>query len=150
MGPIGVQEMIGIFLIALLLFGPKKLPELGRMLGKALHEFRRAKSELRSTFETHMRELEREVNTAQSPTRTLPAADYSSDRYSSPYEYREEPVETGDVQSHSADLPAYHNSAFEPAPANGHASFENSAVVGTVARTNGIHPAAPDEEERLA
>ena len=36
MGPIGVPEMIAIFVIALLLFGPKKLPELGRTLGKAI------------------------------------------------------------------------------------------------------------------
>ena len=62
MGPIGVQEIILIFLVALVLFGPKKLPELGRLLGKGLTEYRRAKSELKSTFETHLRELEREAN----------------------------------------------------------------------------------------
>ncbi len=62
MGPIGVQEMMLIFLVALVLFGPKKLPELGRLLGKGLTEYRRAKSELKSTFETHLRELEREAN----------------------------------------------------------------------------------------
>jgi len=61
MGPIGAQEMFAIVLIALLLFGPKKLPELGRMLGKGLTEFRRAKNELKSSFEGHMRELEREA-----------------------------------------------------------------------------------------
>ena len=49
MGPIGAQEMILIFLVALVLFGPKKLPELGRLLGKGLTEYRRAKSELKST-----------------------------------------------------------------------------------------------------
>ena len=37
MGPIGIQEMIGLFVIALLLFGPKKLPELGKMLAKGTH-----------------------------------------------------------------------------------------------------------------
>jgi TatA/E family protein of Tat protein translocase len=60
MGPLGWQEMMFIFLLALLLFGPKKLPELGKMLGKAMTEFRRAQTELKSTFEREMRSLERE------------------------------------------------------------------------------------------
>ena len=60
MGPIGWQEMMMLFLLALVLFGPKKLPELGRMLGKAITEFRRAQSELKSTFEREMQNLERE------------------------------------------------------------------------------------------
>ncbi|MBV9268685.1 MAG: twin-arginine translocase TatA/TatE family subunit [Acidobacteriaceae bacterium] len=86
MGPIGVQEMIGIFLIALLLFGPKKLPELGRTLGKALSEFRRAKNELKSTFESHLHELERETRVDLGPMRLDSGPDYSSSRYSNPYE----------------------------------------------------------------
>jgi TatA/E family protein of Tat protein translocase len=61
MGPFGVQEMMLIVVLALLLFGPKKLPELARLLGKGMTEFRRAKNELKSTFDTHMRELEREA-----------------------------------------------------------------------------------------
>jgi TatA/E family protein of Tat protein translocase len=81
MGPLGAQEIIAIFLLALLLFGPKKLPELGRMLGKALSEFRRAKSELKTTFESHLRELEREARLEDGSNRN----DYSSSRY--PYSY---------------------------------------------------------------
>ena len=50
MGPLGWQETVFIFLLALLIFGPKKLPELGRNIGKALTEFLRASNELRSTF----------------------------------------------------------------------------------------------------
>ena len=67
MGPIGGQEMIAIVLLALLLFGPKKLPELGRLLGKGLTEFRRAKNELKTTFESHMQELEREAKLSETP-----------------------------------------------------------------------------------
>jgi TatA/E family protein of Tat protein translocase len=52
--------MIFIFVLALLIFGPRKLPELGRNLGKALSEFRRASNELRATVEDEMRNLERE------------------------------------------------------------------------------------------
>ena len=62
MGPVGVPEMVVIFLVALVLFGPKKLPELGKMLGKAISEFRRAQSELKATFEREMHNLEREAN----------------------------------------------------------------------------------------
>jgi TatA/E family protein of Tat protein translocase len=61
MGPVGLQEMVFIFLLALVLFGPKKLPELGRTLGKAISEFRRAQSELKATFDRELRNLERET-----------------------------------------------------------------------------------------
>ena len=61
MGPVGFPEMIMIFVVALLLFGPKKLPELGRMVGKGVREFRRASEELKSTFDREMRNLEQEV-----------------------------------------------------------------------------------------
>jgi sec-independent protein translocase protein TatB len=50
-----------IFVVALVVFGPEKLPELARNLGKVMGEFRRATGELRSTFEGHMRDLEREA-----------------------------------------------------------------------------------------
>ena len=78
MGPVGVQEMIVIFLVALVLFGPKKLPELGKTIGKAITEFRRAQSELKSTFETHMRELEKESDSIKEVTRS-----YTNDIYNS-------------------------------------------------------------------
>jgi Tat protein translocase TatB subunit len=52
---IGLPELAIIFLLALLLFGPRKLPEIGRTVGKFMHEFRRASDELKTT-------IEREVN----------------------------------------------------------------------------------------
>jgi TatA/E family protein of Tat protein translocase len=60
MGTLGVQEMVVIFILALVLFGPKKLPELGRTIGKAITEFRRASNDLKATFEREMQTLERE------------------------------------------------------------------------------------------
>ncbi len=51
---IGFQELLLILLIALVVFGPKRLPELGRALGRALREFRRASDEFRSTIETNL------------------------------------------------------------------------------------------------
>jgi Tat protein translocase TatB subunit len=52
---IGLQEMLVIGVLALLVFGPSKLPELGRMVGRAMREFRRASDEFRSTVETNLR-----------------------------------------------------------------------------------------------
>jgi len=55
LGSIGMPELIIIFVIALIIFGPRKLPELGRSLGKSLSEFKRASNELRSTLEEEIR-----------------------------------------------------------------------------------------------
>src|ERR1700734_2899825 len=68
MGTLGVPEMMVIFLLALVLFGPKKLPELGRTIGKALTEFRRASTELKSSFEREMQTLERESESLKDAT----------------------------------------------------------------------------------
>jgi sec-independent protein translocase protein TatA len=66
LGSIGMPELIVIFLIALVIFGPRKLPELGRSLGKGIAEFKRASNELRSTLEEEIRLEERKP--AQSTT----------------------------------------------------------------------------------
>jgi TatA/E family protein of Tat protein translocase len=50
-GPLGVPELILIFAVALIVFGPRRLPEIGRTLGKALGEFKRATDELKNTIE---------------------------------------------------------------------------------------------------
>ena len=62
MGTIGVPELIVIFVIALIVFGPKKLPELGKSLGKGLAEFRKASNDLRSTIEEEVRAIESETS----------------------------------------------------------------------------------------
>jgi sec-independent protein translocase protein TatA len=54
-GSIGMPELIVIFVIALIIFGPRKLPELGRTLGKSIQEFKKASNELRSTIEEEIR-----------------------------------------------------------------------------------------------
>jgi sec-independent protein translocase protein TatA len=58
MGPIGIQELVLILVIALLVFGPKKLPELGRSIGKTLAEFRRASNEIKHNIEKEMEDPE--------------------------------------------------------------------------------------------
>jgi len=60
-GTIGTQEVLFIFILALVLFGPRKLPEIGRTIGKAVREFRRASSELKATFDRELSNLEAET-----------------------------------------------------------------------------------------
>lgn len=62
MGPLGFQELIVIFVIALLVFGPKKLPELGKSLGKGIREFKRATDDLKANWDDHVRDVEETAN----------------------------------------------------------------------------------------
>ena len=94
MGPLGGPEIAFIVLLALLLFGPKKLPELGRLIGKALTEYRRATSELKSTFDREMRNLERE---------TAGLKEVAQSHFQDSYNYDYSAYDT--TSSHSTELP---------------------------------------------
>jgi len=54
-GSLGLPELLMIFAVALIVFGPRKLPEIGRTLGKALNEFKKATDDLKSTIEREVR-----------------------------------------------------------------------------------------------
>src|ERR1051325_12067238 len=88
MGPLGWPETVFIFFLALILFGPKKLPELGRTVGKALTEFRRASNELKSTFDREMKSLEQETESFKQI-----ANEYQTDTYSYDYQSYESTYE---------------------------------------------------------
>ena len=66
-GSVGVPELIIIFTIALIIFGPRKLPELGKSLGKSLSEFKRASNELKNTLDEEIRLEERRSAERQAP-----------------------------------------------------------------------------------
>ena len=72
MGSVGLPELIIIFTIALIVFGPRKLPELGKSLGKSIAEFKRASNELRNTLDEEIRAEERKNAAAQQPPAPAP------------------------------------------------------------------------------
>jgi sec-independent protein translocase protein TatA len=61
LGSIGMPELILIFIIALIVFGPKKLPEIGKSLGKGLAEFKRATDDLKQNIQKEVEQLQAEV-----------------------------------------------------------------------------------------
>ncbi len=56
---LGIPEILVIFVIALIVFGPKKLPELGRSIGRAMAEFKKASQEFQESMQSEMREVEK-------------------------------------------------------------------------------------------
>ena len=72
-GSIGMPELIIILTLALIIFGPRKLPELGRSLGRSLGEFKRASNELRNTLDEEIR-----LEEQRSAQRTAPPAPVSA------------------------------------------------------------------------
>src|SRR2546428_13270118 len=88
-GSIGMPELIIIFVIALIIFGPRKLPELGRSLGKSLAEFKKASNELKSTLEEEIR-LEEQRSTLEASKATHAATTTAATATAIPHV--EEPV----------------------------------------------------------
>ena len=108
MGPLGWQETVFIFVLALLIFGPKKLPELGKTVGKAITEFRRASSDFKATWDREMITLERENESLKEVTSSVqnelndfnPSSSYEDGSYD-PYSY-DSTAESPSTESASA------------------------------------------------
>jgi sec-independent protein translocase protein TatB len=62
---LSIPHMIVVFVVVLVVFGPHKLPELARGLGKLMAEFRKASTDFKSAFEEEMREMERQTRIAE-------------------------------------------------------------------------------------
>jgi TatA/E family protein of Tat protein translocase len=125
LGPLGIQETIFIFVIALLIFGPKKLPELGRTIGKAMTEFRRASSELKATFDREMNAIERETELKE-VSKTVNNDLYNNGTYDYNYDYN---YDSGAYGSESYDYSAQ-NSSTEGASATQGADTTAEATGG--------------------
>jgi len=73
MGNIGMPELVMILVLALLLFGPQKLPEIGKQVGKALGEFKRTSNELKRTIEDEMDRATKETPPSEPPPSPPPS-----------------------------------------------------------------------------
>jgi|GEM_PF-585665 len=90
-GSIGFPELLLIFIVALLLFGPKKLPEIGRTLGRSMAEFKKATNDLKRTFEEEVEAVNREVEKPAAAAPDKPA-DPSAEKPQDPYTPHEPPA----------------------------------------------------------
>lgn len=148
-GTLGTQEIVFIFILALLLFGPKKLPEIGRTVGKALTEFRRASNDLKATFDREMRNLEAEtksLDTTNQYQHDTYNYDYSS--YESSYEgsYGTEPYD-----NNASSTPTESASATQDAESPSAAAPEGTVAVGSdLAAAEGSNGAIPADPEAPA
>ncbi len=78
-GSIGMPELIIILVIALIIFGPRKLPELGKSLGRSLNEFKRASTDLQNTLEQEIKLEEQKEQQARTPPAATASADTPDD-----------------------------------------------------------------------
>jgi sec-independent protein translocase protein TatA len=138
-----MPEMMFIMILALVLFGPKKLPEIGRTVGKAIKEFQRASSELKTTFEREMQNLEQETNSVKEI-----AAPYQYDAYN--YDYSE----SGSNYEGSYGTESHESTAVVLSTASASATEGAESPVapeGTIARGAETSPVSePSESTHLA
>ena len=123
MGPLGVPELIFIFVMALLIFGPKKLPQLGKTFGKSMAEFRRASNDLRNTFQREMDSIERETQevkeVAKEVKKDLDTSNYYDDGEDDYYsDYDQTPYEDKS-SSNTSSAPASQDTDTAKASTNG-------------------------------
>ena len=100
-GPLGVPELLFILVLALLLFGPKRLPEIGRTIGKGMAEFRRATNDLKRTIETEISAEE----AARRPAPVPPSAGAPAPRPALPAEAPPAPAEGPAVETTRSPAP---------------------------------------------
>jgi TatA/E family protein of Tat protein translocase len=109
---LGLPEMIFIFLLALIIFGPKKLPEIGRQIGKAMGEFKKASADFKSQIEGEIRNLELEEAVKREPAPQIlpPQGSFANTASTAAAVAAHDPAPVPDVAS-------AHEGAVTPAPA---------------------------------
>ena len=154
MGTLGVGEMAVIFILALVLFGPKKLPELGKTIGKAMTEFRRASNDLKATFDREMHSLERENQSLQQTTRDVAREITSNVSYEHPpadsswNPLDQEPTATQPATVGASEVSGAEQNGTTPTTESTTAAAEPApAIEGTVPRGSGQPEPAPQVAE---
>lgn len=144
MWSLGWQETMFIFLLALLIFGPKKLPELGKNLAKGLSEFRRASNDLKSTFDREMANIERETQDVKQEMDkyTSEVTNYDSYYENSYYDSGYEGSTTGETAQESSTVSASATqgaeSSTQPETApSGQAEAASNTATATAGEANG-------------
>src|SRR5438477_4441293 len=112
MGSLGFSEMLVIFIVALLVFGPKKLPELGKSLGKGIREFKKATDELKSSWEDQVKDISAPLNDVKRDIHSI-GQDLKSDLYKHLEAENPDHTAAAVVETHEPSPPA--NPAEPPA-----------------------------------
>lgn len=153
---LSLPHLVIVFVVALVVFGPEKLPELAKNVGKFMAEFRRMTGDFKSTFEGHMRELEREADDRKRTpvaTATPPPPTENTIRNDSPEPAPETPVETaGPVVTPAEGIvpsadPRNPVQKAEPQDENDDASNGTALTASEDAPPNGAAPTATLGEE---
>jgi TatA/E family protein of Tat protein translocase len=137
--------------LALLLFGPKKLPELGRTIGKAVTEFRRASNELKATWNREMSSIERENQSLKEIT-----SEYNPDTYQYGYDFNYDSSYSYAEQTSASNDSTADTSTVGASATQGADSEHGTAPEGTVATTVAVpgteepQPAEPGAEPRAS
>ncbi len=165
MGPLGMGEIVVLFIVALLVFGPKKLPELGKTFGKGMAEFKRASNELKTTFQREMDNIEHETKDVKGLAKDVTKDinkdistsyydDYEDDYYSD-YDYGTDKKESNPSADGAAADSADESSASsaaetETATTDGPASSGEPAPSGDVQEASGEPVSGLPEAESVA
>lgn len=103
-GSLGFPELMMIFAVALIVFGPRRLPEIGRTVAKALNEFRKASNDLKTTLEQEVK-LEEERDLIRSVTEPIRAAAEPFRNFQrDPLGMLREPIPTSATSTPSSDV----------------------------------------------
>lgn len=152
---LSIPHLIVIFVVALVVFGPEKLPELARNIGKVMAEFRRHTNDLKSTFEGHMRDLEREADSRRiagpAPTQSAqtaqpPVAQTTEAAPSQPGTVTSKPPNAAALTSDSGSVEPEDPDATRPRKHPGDDPYLNS-ITEEFGPAENAAPASPESEK---
>ncbi len=157
---IGMPELVVIFVIALLVFGPKELPKIGKSLGKAMAEFRRASDELKEGIQREIELAEREEKAKETPVVTPAPAETTvateapaASAPAAPEPQLELPMAAAAAGQTAAAAPSTPPStpiASEPAQPVSTEPAEVSATAAAKAAVEAVPPASDRTDEAVA